>query len=109
MFADFLCNLRALGPIESTDCPLRRSRRRPQSVKVHQQRIVDFGATDRSGREVVIREKCLITSVTQPLLSLGRLAKRGWFPQRQGEEMLLAHGRAGSELTELTLSLPLPF
>ena len=65
-------------------------------LKVHQQRIVDFAATDRSGREVVIREKCLITSVTQ---SLGRLVKRGWFPQRQGEDMLLAHGRTGSELT----------
>ena len=34
-------------------------------LKVHQQRIVDFAATDRSGREVVIREKCLITSVTR--------------------------------------------
>ena len=67
-------------------------------LKVHQQRIVDFAATDRSGREVVIREKCLITSVTQPLLSLGRLVKRGWFPQRQGEDLLLAHGRTGSEL-----------
>ena len=65
-------------------------------LKVHQQRSVDCAATDRSGREVVIREKCLITSVTQ---SLGRLVKRGWFPQRQGEDMLLAHGRTGSELT----------
>ena len=53
----------------------------------------------------MIRERCIVANVTQPLLSLGRLMRKGWWPVRRGQgdnagigSMCLSHPRSGVEV-----------
>ena len=68
------------------------------AMQVHQQRLVEFTLMSRSGQPVVLRERCIIADVTQPLLSLGRLIKRGWFPGKDLSGMWISHDSSGLEI-----------
>ena len=68
------------------------------AMQVHQQRLVEFTLVSRSGQPVVLRERCIIADVTQPLLSLGRLIKRGWFPGKDLSGMWISHDSSGLEI-----------
>ena len=68
------------------------------TMQVRQQRLVEFTLVSRSGQPVVLRERCIIADVTQPLLSLGRLIKRGWFPGKDLSGMWISHDSSGLEI-----------
>ena len=54
------------------------------AMQVQAERLVDF-VLHGGQQPVVIRERCIVANVTQPLLSLGRLMRKGWWPVRQGQ------------------------
>ena len=74
-------------------------------MQVQAERLVDFVLFGGS-QPVVIRERCIVANVTQPLmLSLGRLMRKGWWPVRRGQgdnagigSMCLSHPRSGVEV-----------
>ena len=68
------------------------------AMQVHQQRLVEFTLMSRSGQPVVLRERYIIAHVTQPLLSLGRLIKRGWFPGKDLSGMWISRDSSGLEI-----------
>ena len=67
-------------------------------LPVKQHRDVEFVVATRSGRPVLWKEKCVVTSVTQPLLSMGKFMRAGWFPTEDESGMFLRHGRSGTEV-----------
>ena len=81
-------------------------RSRPMSVQdaqgaplqVSDERLVDFVVDSASHGPVIIRERCIISDVTQPLLSMGRLIKKGWFPCKGNGHMWLNHDATGADV-----------
>ena len=67
-------------------------------MKVKAERLIDFVMSDGADGEVVIRERCIVADVTQPLISLGRLLKRGWFPARDSGSLWLHHEGSGTSV-----------
>ena len=67
-------------------------------LPVKQHRDVEFVVATRSGRPVLWKEKCVVTSVTQPLLSMGKFMRAGWFPTEDESGMFLRHGPSGTEV-----------
>ena len=67
-------------------------------LPVKQHRDVEFIVETRSGRPVLWKEKCVVTSVTQPLLAMGKFMRAGWFPAEDGQGMYLRHGATGTEV-----------
>ena len=67
-------------------------------MKVAAQRNIQFRIVSRDGRPITLREKCIATGVSQPLLSLGRLIKAGWYPSRDDYGMFLVHQQTGAEI-----------
>ncbi|CAE7622817.1 GIP [Symbiodinium sp. CCMP2592] len=74
------------------------------AMKIQAERLIEF-VLFGGPRPVVIRERCIVAKVTQPLLSLGRLMRKGWWPIRQGQgdnagagPMCLRHPRSGAEV-----------
>ena len=74
------------------------------AMQVQAERLVDF-VLHGGQQPVVIRERCIVANVTQPLLSLGRLMRKGWWPVRQGQgdnaglgAMCLSHPRSGAQV-----------
>ena len=72
------------------------------AMHVQAERLVDF-VLHGGPKPVVIRERCVVANVTQPLLSLGRLTHRGWWPVCKGETagsggMALVHHATGAEV-----------
>ena len=73
------------------------------AMQVQAERLVDF-VLHGGQQPVVIRERCVVANVTQPLLSLGRLMRKGWWPVRRGQgdnaglgAMCLSHPRSGAQ------------
>ena len=67
-------------------------------IQVSDERLVDFVVGSASHGQVIIRERCIISDVTQPLLSVGRLMKKGWFPCRGSGHMWLNHDSTGADV-----------
>ena len=73
------------------------------SMQVQSERLVEF-VFDEGPRPLVIRERCIVANVTQPLLSLGRLMRKGWWPVHEGtdhgggDSMSLRHSKSGSQI-----------
>ena len=67
-------------------------------LPVKQHCDVEFIVETRSGRPVLWKEKCVVTSVTQPLLAMGKFMRAGWFPAEDGQGMYLRHGATGTEV-----------
>ena len=68
------------------------------TMKVKAERLIDFVVSDGDEGEVTIRERCIVADVTQPLLSLGRLLKRGWFPAKGNGSLWLHHESTGTSV-----------
>ena len=71
---------------------------------VRAERLIDF-IFDADPQPVVIRERCIVANVTQPLLSLGRLMRKGWWPINDGngaggdhDSMMLKHAQSGAQI-----------
>ena len=67
-------------------------------MKVAWQRNIQFQITGRDGRAITLREKCIATGVSQPLLSLGRPIRAGWYPSHDDYGMFLVHQHTGAEI-----------
>ena len=65
-------------------------------MQVSDERLIEFVIPSESHGDVVIRERCIIADVTQPLLSMGRLIKKGWFPCRGDRGLWLNHDPSGA-------------
>ena len=68
------------------------------TMKVKAERLIDFVVSDGDEGEVTIRERCIVADVTEPLLSLGRLLKRGWFPAKDSGSLWLHHESTGTSV-----------
>ncbi|CAE7512900.1 unnamed protein product [Symbiodinium natans] len=68
------------------------------SMKVHQERNVEFILTARDQEPVLIKERCIVADVVQPILSMGRLIHQGWFPSKDSEGLHLCHERGSIEV-----------
>ena len=69
------------------------------SLHVKQERIVEFVLKAVDDSPVIIKERCIVCDVTQPILSFGRLVKLGWFPCRSfSGDMWLSHASSGIEI-----------
>ncbi|CAE7721765.1 GIP [Symbiodinium sp. CCMP2592] len=68
------------------------------TMAVSEERLVDFIVESSNCGPVGIRERCIIADVTQPLISLGRLIKRGWFPCRGEQGFWLNHDGSGADV-----------
>ena len=69
------------------------------AMHVTEERVVEFILTDRDSVPVIIKERCIVCDVTQPILSFGRLVKLGWFPCRSSNgDMWLSHASSGVEI-----------
>ncbi|CAE7775394.1 unnamed protein product, partial [Symbiodinium sp. CCMP2592] len=64
-------------------------------LPVNTTRDVEFSLKAHDGREVVWKERCIVTSVTQPLLALGKLMRAGWIPSKDDFGMFLQHQESG--------------
>ena len=64
-------------------------------LPVNNTRDVEFALQAHDGREVIWRERCIVTSVTQPLLALGKLMRSGWIPAKDDFGMYLQHQESG--------------
>ena len=64
-------------------------------LPVSNTRDVEFALQAHDGREVIWRERCIVTSVTQPLLALGKLMRSGWIPAKDDFGMYLQHQESG--------------
>ena len=64
-------------------------------LPVSNTRDVEFALQAHDGREVIWRERCIVTSVTQPLLALGKLMRSGWIPAKDDFGMYLQHQVSG--------------
>ena len=73
------------------------------SMQVTSERMVEF-VFDEGPQPLVIRERCIVANVTQPLLSLGRLMRKGWWPVHEGtdhgggDSMSLRHSKSGAQI-----------
>ena len=73
------------------------------SMQVQSERLVEF-VFDEGPQPLVIREGCIVANVTQPLLSLGRLMRKGWWPVNEGtdygggDSMSLRHNKSGAQI-----------
>ena len=67
-------------------------------MQVSDERLIEFVIPSESHGDVVIRERCIIADVTQPLLSMGRLIKKGWFPCRGDRGLWLNHDPSGADV-----------
>ena len=47
-------------------------------LPVQQHRDVEFVLETRTGQPIIWKERCVVTSVTQPLLALGKFMRAGW-------------------------------
>ena len=64
-------------------------------LPVNRTRDVEFSLKAHDGREVVWKERCIVTSVTQPLLALGKMMRGGWIPTQDEFGMFLRHEDSG--------------
>ena len=67
-------------------------------MQVSDERLIEFVIPSESHGDVVIRERCIIADVTQPLLSMGRLIKKGWFPCRGDRGLWLNHDPSAADV-----------
>ena len=71
-------------------------------LPVNTTRDVEFSLKASDGREVIWKERCIVTSVMQPLLALGKLMRGGWIPSKDEAGLTLQHQESG-------LSVPIDF
>ena len=81
-----------LADLASSGCP------RCNDEGQGSERLIDFVVSDGEEGEVTIRERCIVADVTQPLLSLGRLLKRGWFPAKDNGSLWLHREATGTSV-----------
>ena len=66
-------------------------------INVQEERLIDFVIGAGTPHEITIRERCVVSQVSQPLVSMGRLIARGWWPCKGTQGMWLAHDN-GAEI-----------
>ena len=98
--ADISCLPAELGWLgtKGTGAKMKVSDAQAGILPVKQRRDVEFIVETRPGRPVLWKEKCVVTSVTQPLLAMGKFMRAGWFPAKDSQGMYLRHGATGTEV-----------
>ncbi|CAE7692067.1 ent1, partial [Symbiodinium necroappetens] len=66
-------------------------------INVQEERLIDFVIGAGTPHEITIRERCVVSQVSQLLVSMGRLIARGWWPCKGTQGMWLAHD-SGAEI-----------
>ena len=99
--ADVSCiplSFASCGVSSPGDCVMHVRDAQGGSMQVKDERIVDFVLQSPSHGHVTIRERCIVADVLQPLISMGRLIKQGWFPCQNAQGFWLNHDASGADV-----------
>ena len=99
--ADVSCiplSFASCGVSSPGDCVMHVRDAQGGSMQVRDERIVDFVLQSPSHGHVTIRERCIVADVMQPLISMGRLIKQGWFPCQNAQGFWLNHDASGADV-----------